>query len=659
MSNLKKLQTYKEYVESTLFKEKLVSMETFLSDDYFLGASTNQGDAIYPVWKKALLEIDADKTKYLVVLTGATSIGKTFVADIDICRIMYYHLNLKDPWGYYNLAQSDKMALSFFNLNLTLGASVGFRQLQALLAKSQWFRDRASSISKVKEGEVLNFSLFEYALSSPKAKGHGIVGKHIICGMMDEIDNPTISMGEKQQIQDTYDATLTRFKNRFATDGYSLGKMFIVSSKQDEMSFVDTFIAKEKSNKSVLVYDVPTWEAKPAYNFCGEKFLVAVGNAFKLSKMLAFSEGTPEEYKKTEFEKFRIDNLQNGYEILDVPIEYVEDFKRNITLALRDIAGRTIAGTRKSKLIADEHFITDCFEESKLNPITQETIEIGLNDNIELIWFLDLSKIRMDKSVKRSIGLDISFSGDAMSIAMSGIKDWREGIIQKPDGTFEKEMFPVVETDFIMRIKARDGDRIPLHKMRKFVLDLKAAGFNIWKFNADLLLASEDTLQLLNRANIAAGYFSVDKTLQPYTDFRNLIYEKRWICFTHKIVKIELKNLEIIDNKVDHPKEVQEQEWNEDKTDFKIVVIPGSKDCSDAVCNSVINSILDAEKPIDVVMMSKMLKQSKIQTEKTPRDDVGIKFHDPSGQEIVGVRSPGGDIERINDIFKRLRGLST
>lgn len=634
----KRIETFKDAIYKLNYKERPASIDEFIENPIYLGKSTDSGHAVFPIWRRALKEMFANNNKTLVLLTGSTSTGKSTIALYALCYIIHRLLCLRDPWGYFNLAPSDKMTISFFNLNKSLGGSRGYNKMQKYLTSSEWFKSKANYISETKNGEYLEFDLISFALSSPYMKGYGILGQDVVSGIMDEVDNPEGNVSEKQKILNTYASTLVRFKNRFAPDGYSLGKMFIVSSKQEENSFIDNFIEREKNNNSVLIYDIPVWEAKPKTWFCGKKFIVAVGTAYKESKIIEEDE--------------RIKAIQDGYELIDVPIEFLDDFKRDINMALKDIAGKTIAGKRKYKLIADGKFINDCFDITKMNPIEKETVYIGLEDDIKLIWFIDIDKIRLDKSVPRSVGLDISFSGDACSIAMSGIKEWKESLVQQSDGRFSRELLPIVETDFAIRVKAREGDRIPLHKLRQLIIDLKQLGFNIYKFRADLLLASEDTIQLLKNAHIDADYFSVDKTLKPYTDFRNMIYEKRWVYHNHRTVYFELKYLEISDGKVDHPVSISDVEITDDG-DIKDIVMEGTKDVSDAICSSVVNAVYDAKRPIDVKSMNAALQQLKPKPDETSKI-VAMPFYDNKGQEITGIKTSDG-IQKLNDIFKRIK----
>jgi hypothetical protein len=633
------VQTYYNNLVAHTYIEEPVDVLTFLSHPHYLGEATRNGADIFPIWKEALITMFDKQEKYIVVLTGSTGTGKSTIAILALSYIQYQLMNLKHPWGAFGLGDSGKMSISFFNLNKTLGNSRGYAKLQAYMTKSPWFREHSFRVAKTKYGEEFEFKLIKYLLSSPYSHGMGVVGEDIVSGVLDEVDSPLEGIKQKERVIETYNATEIRFKNRFASKGTSYGKLFIVSSKQDELAFLDTFIAERKNFPEVLIFDIPLWEAKPSHFFCGAKFPIAVGDAYNPPKII-------EENQKEEF-------MKKGYQIVDVPVEFKTNFQLNIIGSLRDLAGITVAGMRRYKLFGSEKFIIDCFDEKKEDPVKVPTVNIGLNDVDELIWYLELDKIKMNKNIPRCIHVDISFSHDATGIAMSGVKEWKEVDVQNPDGTFRRERAPIVETDFVMRVKAKEGSRIPIHKIRKLVLDLRSAGFLIQKFTADLQLLSEDTKQLLIAAGIPSDDFSLDKTAQGYFDFRNLVYEKRWICHRHPMLLLELKNLEQspTDKKINHPDKFQEIEFLSEGG-IKETVMEGSKDVADAVAGSVVNCLYNSQIPIDTKRMSELLKRTSTKPGE-PEENIGPLVKAPDGREIIGTKQ-GDTLTKIGDIFKRI-----
>jgi hypothetical protein len=587
-------ESYYSYLCNQLYREKPVDIITFLKDDKYLGKVTKNLKAIYPGWLQVLKQIFFDDAKYIIVFTGSIGIGKTTIAIYCMAYVLYKLMCMKDVWSYFEKAESGRMAVSFFNLTKSLGSCKGFADLQNAIQRSPWFIQNGGYLSGNKD-IVMNLPLFRYVLSSPYSKGFGVVGEHVITGMLDEVDSPNESIGQRKRVFDTYTATVRRFESRFVLEGESIGKLFLVSSKQDELSFLDVFINDMKDSKKVLIFDKSQWDILPKKNYSGITFPVMVGDEYNTPRILNESDD------KNEW-------VENGFRVIDVPIEYKHDFESDIVGSLRDLGGISVRGTRKYKLFSNPKFIE--FDDSKDDPIDLISLEVGLNDNIRWIDFLDITKIRVDLNIPRCIHLDIAISGDAMGLACSCIKGWKVMDVEKEDGLFSTEEVPIVETDFVLRVKARDRDRIPLASMRRFILDLKNLGMNIKLFTSDLLLASEDTLQTLRNSNIEAEYFSVDKNIQSYMDFRNLVLEKRWICHKHPWLFFEMKYIEHNrdKNKIDHPDKVQDIEFLENG-EIREIVMDGSKDVLDAVVGSVYNSILKCKKRLDINSAKELIRK--------------------------------------------------
>lgn len=612
----REIQTYLDYAYRLQYKERIVSMKEFLCSERFFGKLTDGGRSVYPVWMKELTQISREDSKYLIVLGGAIGTGKSRAVIWACGYTMYRVLNLLDPWKHFDLSAGGKMAIVFFNLTKSLSGSRGFNLLQTHLTKSPWFKERGI-ISSSTTNPRIEFPLFEYRLGSPYSKGFGTIGQDVIFASMDEVDDPSESIAQRMRVLKAYESTVRRFTSRFVFDGESIGKFFLVASKQEQLSFLNTFIVKMQNSPNIYIVDIPIWEAKSPRNYCGKKFPVMIGDVYTPSKLLAHLDEQGEiQYDKEEVNAV----IREGFKVIHVPVEYYIDFQRDITGALRELAGVSVSYTRKSKLFPSEKLIVDCYDSTKKDPVKQLTVKIGLDDDIDLIKFLDLSAIRIPRNVPRYIHIDIAYSGDgdALGLGMSCIKGWTKENQELEDGSFKEIKMPVVETDLAMRIKAPPGDKIPLSKVRKMVLDLK----NIHKFNIvlctfDHRALSEDSKQILERAGIKCDYLSLDKIGQGekkvsvYHSYADLVKEQRWICHRNEYLHFELVNLEEdpVTYKVDHPDEVVDIEILEDG-DTREVVLRGSKDIADGVAGSVYDVIKNCETPPDVEIMKEMIKKS-------------------------------------------------
>ena len=135
------LQEFSETGESETYKnvwlqdyeEIPVDIDTFLENDEYLGKATRHGTQIYPFWRNALREIfSKGDTPYThCVFSGAIGIG--------ISYLLYRLLCLRHPQRYFNFADSDDIAIFFFNATVVLAEGVGYKRLHECCMKSPWF----------------------------------------------------------------------------------------------------------------------------------------------------------------------------------------------------------------------------------------------------------------------------------------------------------------------------------------------------------------------------------------------------------------------------------------------------------------------------------------------------------------------------------------
>ncbi|MHA1592384.1 MAG: hypothetical protein ACTSUP_07935 [Candidatus Heimdallarchaeaceae archaeon] len=654
--NDRRVQTFLDHLYSLDFKERPVSMSRFLDDPNFLGNSTKNGKIIYPVWRDTLTELMAEDSKYLAIFTGAIGTGKTTVAVYGILYVLYRILCLKDCWNYFGLGPGGKLVVVFFNLTKNLGMSTSYQLLQNYLLESPWFLNHGTvrGLTKV----YLDIPIFDYRLASPYARGFGTLGGHVIGGIMDEVDSPNESENQKLRVLDAYNNTSRRFTSRFVDpmSGESLGKFFLVASKQKTVSFLNTFIVERKNSPEVYVKSVPIWEAKSTTNYSGKKFHVMIGDAYIPSKILSSSKEI-EEAQRSEFQ------------VIEIPVEYRESFIQDINGSLRDLAGVSVTDIRASKLFSSEQIIDDCYDHNKENPVSRSTILMGLKDKIDLTRFIDFTKIRVPKNYPRFLHCDIAFSGDgdALGLGMSVVSGWMRINKQLADGNIEERKVPVVETDFALRLRGRPGDQIDLSAVRRFVLDLRLMGFNIRKFTADHRAMSIDTCQILENAGIQTGYLSLDKTSDGYLLFRDLVRERRWICHKDNYLHFELNNLEydVKRDKIDHPDKVVKVIFLKDG-DAQEVVITGSKDIADGVVGSVVNSLENIEVPPDREVIRNLMNKINDSTftsipVTSMKPEIGFLKEKGLGllkrkeEKNVNEREPSDKVKLLRNIFKKIQ----
>lgn len=122
------------------FKEVPVSIDRFLTDPEYLGASNDCGNQIYPGWWEVYNSVfDSSRDIYEVILSGATRIGKTSTAVAMMAYMTYLLMCYRNPQKYFGLKEVSRATIAFANLTKELALSVAFREYNDTLQRSPWF----------------------------------------------------------------------------------------------------------------------------------------------------------------------------------------------------------------------------------------------------------------------------------------------------------------------------------------------------------------------------------------------------------------------------------------------------------------------------------------------------------------------------------------
>ena len=519
------------------YEEIPVDIDTFLEDPEYLGKATNLGTQIYPFWRQKLREFfasgDTDYTE--CALTGAIGIGKTAITVYAIAYLTYRLMCLKFPQRYFGFADTDDIAIFFFNATVSLAESVGFKRLHACLMESPWF---------LRHGTIAGSASNPYyvpdkhiVIKAGSKATHGL-GQQVYIGFLDECNfapgsNTTM---EKSKIMQTYSSVKARIASRFIKNGKLLGKMFLVSSKKAEDDFLEVYLdkrRKEKDADKLFIVDEPLWVVKPSDTYSGKTFQVAYG-----AKQL-----TPRVVEEGEdVEALRL----LGYEILDVPVELESQFRFNIITALQDLAGKALPGTTS---YFNYKIISSCYTD-RPNPFSAEVLEIGCNDHMEYQEFFNLELVPKEFLARpMAIHLDTSLKNDITGISGACYVD--NVLADTDDGTVEKRVYAQV---FSVGIKAPPGTEISLSKNRKFLYWLRSVGFNIAIISTDTYQTAESH-QILRDKGFDTAIRSLDRTPEGYKTLREAMMEHRISLIHYTRLENELIYLQhdTHTGKLDHP----------------------------------------------------------------------------------------------------------
>lgn len=534
------------------YEEIPVDIDTFLEDPRYLGNATNLGTQIYPFWREQLRKIFAsgDTEFEEVCFSGAIGIGKTAIAVYAIAYLTYRLMCLRYPQRYFGFADTDDIAIFFFNATVTLAQGVGYTRLHACLMESPWF---------LEHGTVQGSSSNPYyvpgkhiVIKAGSKASHGL-GQQIYTAFLDEVNfapgsNTSI---EKSKIMQTYSSVKARIKSRFIKNGKLLGKVFLVSSKKAQDDFLEVYIERRKKERDadkLFLVDEPLWVVKPSDTYSGKKFLVAYGAKQLTPRVIEPGEDL-EAVKKL------------GYQILEVPVELESDFRFNIITALQDLAGKALPGTTS---YFNYKIISSCYTERQ-NPFTAEVLEIGLNDHMEYQEFFNLDVIPREYFTRpMAVHLDTSLKNDITGISGACYVD--NILADTDDGTVEKRVYAQV---FSVGIKAPPGSEISMAKNRRFLYFLRSSGFNLVMISTDTYQTAESH-QILRDKGFTTAIRSLDRTPEGYQTLREAMVEHRISLLRHAKLENELIYLQrdTSTGKLDHPTN-------------------GSKDISDSLAGAV------------------------------------------------------------------------
>lgn len=557
------------------YEEIPVSIEQFLHDTNYLGAGLINEEGkytVYPYWEETLKKIFPDPLEptayHTLALTGAIGLGKSFMAVLCCLYELYRMICLKDPYIHYGLQPIDKITFAIMNITLDAARGVGWDKLQSLLQSSKWFKEHGTITGTVTQ--VWNPPKGIELIAGSQSRH--ILGRAVFFCFFDEISfQPNIDVNKQiEKAKNLVNTADARMQSRFMKGEKNPTLLVLASSKRTEQSYMETFIKnkKDKESKTTFVVDEPQWVIRND-KYSDRKFKVAVGNKFLSSEVLPLNTSEQE-----------LNEMRNrGYNILEVPMGYYENFIDDIDIALTDIAG--ISTTSSSRYISGPRLAV-VKKSSFNNPFTKEIITVGNDpsDTSEYKDFFDMN--RLDKTYMDRplfIHYDMSISGDKTGIA--GV--WIIGKRPPKEGQPEnKELF--YRLAFNVSVKAPKGYQVSFEKNRNFARWLREQGFAIKGISSDTF-QSYDTGQQLKAEGFNYDIVSVDRVntdhiCLPYQYFKSTIYEERIEMYENTLLTEELIGLERDNNsgKVDHsPSGIN------------------SKDSADAVCGALWNASQHAE----------------------------------------------------------------
>jgi len=358
-------------------------------------------------------------------------------------------------------------------------------------------------------------------------------------------------------VEKVYRNLVRRIKSRMMKAGGDFPGMIILASSAATLeSFTERKIKDSRDDPKVFVRDHVPWTAKPGENFCGEKFWVICSSSSLRARIL----------EEDEYDVITDEYLDdNDAWLLDVPIEYKDDFDSDIENALRDIAG--ISTQAMSIYIQRSEAIRECADPEIKHAFTMGEWTAGGPGAFRWKYLCRRFERRLpggyteegfmpkvNPKALRWCHIDTSVSGDSTGFTVAHIDRWVEVVRRDGDGRKYVDYAPSFYVDVVLRINPPPGEQIYLPDLRRLVYELSTHGYSFMGFSTDKYQYVE-MHQQIKRRGIHAELISMDETTNPYDELKRAIYEKRIRFHEYEPLIEELKTLEYdrLRGKIDHP----------------------------------------------------------------------------------------------------------
>lgn len=534
--NLRDVEYLLEWVQNPgKWRKPPVSVDTFLDSDEYIGKSV--AGKVFPAVRRMAREILEGDYSEAVVVAGIGA-GKTTLSEIIACYLTHRLLCLRNPHQYYNLMGDKPITIMNMGTTATQALDNVFAGIKEFMEKSPFFLAHNPRILK----GTIKFNKQNILLMSGNSKSTTPLGYNVFCGIMDEAAF-YMDSDHNNAAEAIYHGMQKRITSRF---GYE-GLMVMISSPNYVGDFVMSKLdeAKQPGTKGVFSIQMPTWKSKPI-----ERADLDNRFYFNNRKGLVMDDYPTDFGKVCEVHK-EFDALA---EIWEIPGEYKRDFLKDPEKSKRDYAA--VPSESITGFLPHRDFVREMFTEEE-SPLQDDGSYQFKELPLRTSYYIHVD-LALNKKGKGD------FAGFAMAHFDGYVKDEETG-----------EMRKKIVIDLAERIGAGPSGEVEFEGIRRKIYALKKAGFNIKRVSLDGY-QSADTFQILKGKGIKAEYLSVDRTIEPYQTFKDLIYTGGVTC--HKMPKLleELCRLEITKNtKIDHPP-------------------GGSKDVSDAVCGAVYQSAINA-----------------------------------------------------------------
>jgi len=555
LDNVSTKDLYRAAAMAEGYESVPVDIVTFINDPRYMGAI--YGGTIYPYWIERLKQVYPNPlySPYQeVLITGAIGIGKSSISILGILYDLYRVTLLKDPHKKFKLIPTTPIVITLITATMDLASAVIADQLIDAIGESPYFRSKLLP----GKGDRIDEEMFPHhvGIAFGSRMRHSL-GKAVIGAIIDEAN---FQNAVADQAIQNYNSIRRRMFSRFMAKGGDVPcRMWVVSSRNESSSFLESHIDAERGNPKAAIFEPAIWEVQAHKGiYSGETFPVFIGSDVEQPKIITSDKEMDDYMGRT----------------IRVPVEYRKDFENNLPGALQDLAGVAIRNGVNLIYNVEALDKSMCLE----NCMTTDELKLSLMDKDQI---QDYYRNNLPKGGKYYVHLDTGLKHDRFGFAMSRVTDnIRVDTRGAVSGEIVSKMSPMVETPLVFGIKALPGSEVPLWKVRVFLVYLRSQGINIALITCDGY-QSADMMQTLEKLGFKVKYASVDTTKDPYLKLSSNILLELIKLPKSPILRTELMNLQNLPKKIDHPATIV--------VDGKQV--PGGKDIADAVAASSYEAI--------------------------------------------------------------------
>ena len=410
--------------------------------------------------------------------------------------------------------------------------------------------------------------------------------------LMDEVNFSQAGIKDinkaKVHMKQMYDTANARITGTFKIRGQVYGKMFTCSSKNSDSDYLSDYVENQLNagNTSLYLVDEPQWKVLPPEMFSTDTFYIAVGDRYKKGFVVS-----DENSDETHLQAYR----DEGYNVVEVPRDFLSNFKSDFDISLRDIAGIAVVGAMG--FITQESVTVNVSTERK-NPFLFDIVVCGTSDNetIERNFHSEYVPNEL-KHMPMYVHVDFAEVSDHTGIC-GVVCDGTKVIFDEL--TNKKVVMPSYSQVFQVAIEAPRGDRMSFQKVINFLVWLRRSGFNVRKVTTDQYQSSY-VRETLKQQGFDVDKVSVDSSEDPYIALRNVLQDQRISLVKHELQEDELVHLKRMNGRIDHP---PQSSTSDQEDNYSRSGPPGNgygkgvgKDCADALAGSLWTAIQDGGKP--------------------------------------------------------------